>query len=351
MPSSFQTTPSPRHVLINAFWNAKPLIQAFQALGYTVWENATAADIDGLSPDDVLLYLTNLHADIKHPWAALQRKKVINQRHAPVIFWDRDGPSHMGDKAWRLWLMKHLSFIDIYASHTLQDAGHFAEEVIYLPNAAWEEVYNLRDHSLAELRDPGFYRHDVSFFGRIDPKRFPETHYRAQFIALLREKLAALGIDFFVTDQSLSADEQVQLIQTSRINLSCFAGCDVRYQGGYHGEPFSGGLPERCYGIPACGGFVLNDRRAHAHDDFTPDVDWIDFRDLDECVAKIRHFLSHFDHLRSVAEAAHHTVMSRHRYRHRAEKLQRFVRYWRQKKGHEPVAFGFPLNAVNKHSA
>ncbi len=30
----------------------------------------------------------------------------------------------------------------------------------------------------------------------------------------------------------------------------------------------SWGLPERCYGIPACGGFLLSDERGHAANDF-----------------------------------------------------------------------------------
>src|SRR5438045_7710238 len=45
--------------------------------------------------------------------------------------------------------------------------------------------------------------------------------------------------------------------------------------------------PERCFGVPACGGFLLSDVRKHAAESFIPGVEWADFLDLDDCVAKI----------------------------------------------------------------
>lgn len=320
-------------VVFRNCWNMTALAQAFETLGYAVLENPTDAQLAGLEPGGVVACISNAHIDIKRPWHALAVKKRINRLGAPVIFWDRDGPSHMGDKSWRIWLLKHFSFMDAYATHTLQDAGKFAEEVLYLPNAAWVERYNLGDATLASLRDRSAYEYDVSFFGRIDPRRYPETEFRAAFVEKLKPALDALKLRYFFGDQDLPVAAQRELIQKSIVNLSFFAGCDVRYQGGYHGEPFSWGLPERCYGVPACGGFLLSDERVHALDEFVPGDEWVWFADLGDCVEKIRYHVENFDLTRNIAEAAHRRVMKQHCYTHRAAKLLEFTRYWKCKKG------------------
>ncbi len=321
-----------RVVVFRGCWNMAPLVNAFERIGYEVWVDRPDADLARLSPGDVVACITNIHVDIKRPFHFLATKKRINRLGAPMIFWDRDGPSHMGEKAWRLWLLKHVEFMDAYATHTLQDAGKFSDEVIYLPNAVWEERYNLSGKTLESLRNPAGYRYDVSFFGRIDPRKYPETAFRAEFVTKLKPVLDKMGLRYFFGDHDLTLEAQIELIQTSVINLSFFAGCDVRYQGGYHGEPFSWGLPERCYGIPACGGFLLSDQRAHAHDDFTDGTDWVAFSDFDDCVRKIGQYASDFPESRRIAEAAHHRVMTAHRYVDRANKLLRFSLYWKQKK-------------------
>ena len=59
------------------------------------------------------------------------------------------------------------------------------------------------------------------------------------------------------------------------------AACDA-------GAEPSWGLPERCYGVPACGGFLLSDRRRHAAEDFADD-ERAEYDGLDDCVRKIRH--------------------------------------------------------------
>lgn len=329
-----------RVVAFRNCWNMAPLVAGFERLGYEVWENPSDADMQKLQPGELLLCVTNVHIDIKKPWRALAMKSRVNELQAPYVFWDRDGPSHMGEKAWRIWLLKHFAFMDAYATHTLQDAGKFSDEVIYLPNAVWEERYNLAGSSLEALRNPVAYEFDVSFFGRIDPKRYPETEFRAAFVEKLRPVLDSLGISYFFGDHDLQLAEQIRLIQRSKINLSFFAGCDVRYQGGYHGEPFSWGLPERCYGIPACGGFLLSDERAHARDDFVLGSEWVEFGNFDQCVEKIRLHLADFEMTRDVAEAAHRRVMTQHRYLHRAEKLVQFVKYWKQKRRYIKVEIG-----------
>lgn len=329
-----------RVVVFRGCWNMAPLVTAFEKIGYEVWADRPDAELAKLKQGELVACITNIHSDIKQPWRTLQVKKQINRLGAPFIFWDRDGPSHMGEKAWRIWLLKNFEFMDVYATHTLQDAGRFAEEVIYLPNAAWIERYNLAGRSLDMLRDRSTYRYDVSFFGRIDPGKFPETEFRAAFFKKLRPVLDALGLRYYFGGHDVPVAAQIELIQTSVINLSCYAGCDVRYQGGYHGEPFSWGLPERCYGIPACGGFLLSDSRPHARDDFVVGEEWVEFASFDECVAKIRHHVDNFTSTRVIAEAAYRRVMSEHRYVDRAAKLLQSCLYWKQKKRLLPVSAG-----------
>ena len=87
----------------------------------------------------------------------------------------------------------------------------------------------------------------------------------------------------------------------------------------------SWGLPERCYGVPARGGFVLADERQHAADDFDVSREWASYRDFEDCVARIRYFAAHFPETRAIAEAAHARVMREHTYEHRAQRLLRIA--------------------------
>ena len=119
----------------------------------------------------------------------------------------------------------------------------------------------------------------------------------------------------------MSVAEQVALVRSSRINLNFGASCD-------YGAPVASGLPERCYGIPACGGFLLGDKRTHAPDDFTPGENWAEFNDLDDCVAKIDYWLAHFDAARDLAERCHAHVMSNHTYANRAATLHQALLDW-----------------------
>ncbi len=309
--------------------DAPALREAFASLGYPTCFASSAAEEEAAIAGGLLLCISSMYREVKQPLTSLRMRQRINAAGAPLICWNRDGPSHMGAKAWRLWLLRHIDFMDAYATHTLQDAGHFASEVIYLPNAAWDTHYHLDSRTLESLRDISTYRHSVSFFGALDATRYPEMARRTEFFAALASRLDDIGIDHHFTGESLSFAQQRELIQRSRINLNFHAGCDTRYRGGYRGQPSSWGLPERCFGIPACGGFLLSDYRPHAYDAFINGEEWADFSDLDDCIAKIRFHLDHFDETRQIAEAAWRRVQAQHRYVHRAEHLLRFADYWR----------------------
>ena len=321
---------NPRRVVIIDYRRFVPISEAFERLGYRVISSSDDVTDQELECCELALYC--MFISIKRPWHSWRRRRLLNRAGVPVITWNRDGPSHKGEKAWRLWLLRHIEYFDIEATHALQDLQGFAPTVTYLPNAAWDTHYNLGGASLESLRDAGRYQVDVSFFGRINAGKYPEMKKRESFFRELGLRLGALGISYEFRETSMTFEEQRKFIQSSRINLSFHAGCDDNYQGGPRPDrETSWGMPERCFGIPACGGFLLSDHRKHAMDDFSPGKDWIEFSDLDDCVNKIRYYLANFDSSRQVAEAAYHRIMQHHTYVHRAQSLISAASAWREK--------------------
>lgn len=305
--------------------NFTPIVEGMQTCGYTVLENLW-------EPSDVNLqdcdgYLICMYNAIKRPQQLLKLKAQLRRHNIPLITWNRDGPWHKGEKLWRLWLMKNLPLFDIYATHTLQDSAKFAPQVMYLPNAAWTSVYHLANKTLQDLRDAGRYRFDASFYGKLDAVKYGEIRARAEFFSELELRLNKRGFHccFKHVDQ-MPYPDQVDFIQRSRINFNYWAGCD-------DGPEKSWGLPERCYGVPACGGFLLSDAREHARDDFIPGEEWVSFESLDDCTDKVSFYLQHYDTARDIAERAHARVMREHTYVHRAASLIDVARRWRAARG------------------
>ncbi len=260
----------------------------------------------------------------RHLVAGWRLRRMLRRSGTPLFALDRDAPWHKGVRTRRLRVLRALQLVDVYASHSLQDATRFAPEAVYLPNAAWTRHYHLGARTLQELREPSRYRYEVTFIGNVNAQRYREHAGRVEFLDALRARLSAAGVALHVFDgEALAPATQVELIQASRINLNYGAAAD-------HGSVRSWGLPERCYGVPACGGFLLSDRRRHARDDFTPEKEWIAFGTLDECVARIAHFLAHFGESRDIAEAAHRRVLRDHTYRQRAQQLLAHIERWRR---------------------
>lgn len=300
-------------VILNYRKGFPPLKEAFEQIGYQVVENAWAPAPELLAK--VELCVVNLYEAIRNSWSTLGLKHRLKQAGVPLIGLDRDAPWHMGIRWRRLALFRLLRPLDLYASHTLQPTWEFAPAKIYCANAVWVRNFNLHGHTLEQMRDSAFYEYEVSFLGNLDGQRYKEHGERARFFAELRRRLDALGIHHCIRHSSgVSEEEQIRVIQRSRINLSFRSSCD-------HGGKLSWGLPERCYGVPARGGFLLTDERRHAADDFDLTTEWAGFTDLEDCVAKIQHWLAHFDQSRRIAEAAHARVMREHTYAQRARKL------------------------------
>ncbi|MEN3371844.1 glycosyltransferase [Dechloromonas sp. ZS-1] len=303
---------SGKKVIINYRKGFEPLEEGFRNLGYEVIENAWTLPAD---PAQIELVIVNLYEAIRQPWRTWRFRQALKRAGIPLIGLDRDAPWHMGIRKRRIAWFRLLNRLDIYATHTMQPTWEFAPVKIYSPNAVWVRNFNLHGCSLAEMRDPDFYEYDVSFLGNMDGVRYKEHAARQAFFEALRPRLDALGIRHYIKHSSgISEAEQIRVIQRSRINLSFRSSCD-------HGGELSWGLPERCYGVPARGGFLLTDRRRHAADDFDVAREWADYDDMDDCIRQIQHWLAHFDQTRDIAEAAHAKVMACHTYEHRAQNL------------------------------
>lgn len=306
-----------KRVILNFRSGFAGLREGFEALGHEVVENQWAPD-DAVLKDTVMCV-----ADFVDSTRKLRRtlglKRRLSRARVPFLALNRDAPFNRGVHPARIALTAWLKPVDGYASHSMQAAGRFSARTLYCPNAAREAIYQVNREQLAAMRDAAGYRWDVSFLGNMDATRYREHARRAAFLGALESKLGAHGIRTLFRDSAgLTQAEQLEIIRASRINLSTIAACDA-------GREPSWGLPERCYGVPACGGFLLSDRRKHAAEDFR-EGEWADYEGLDDCAAKVRHFIDRPDLARAIAERAQARVARDHGYRNRAARLLDFAR-------------------------
>lgn len=244
-------------------------------------------------------------------------KLAIKVRRAgiPIITWNLDSPWNMGISRWKLELLLKSGVIDIYATNSLQHTGRNKCQNLYLPNAALVSQYNLAGRMIEDLRDPSLHKWDVSFIGNLNSDRYKEHTRRQEFLRELEMRLSLDGLSCnFIDSAGMKTNEQVEIIQRSAINLSCLSAADST------GEK-SWGLPERCYGVPACGGFLIMDDRRHVKDDFVLGKEAVTYKDIDECLSKIRYFIKRHGKRREIAEMAHARVMRDHTYQERAKRL------------------------------
>ena len=301
--------------------NFIPIREGLESGGYTVYENLWNPTDEQLQDCDG--YLLDMYDAMKRPWDTLRLKSRLRQRRIPLIGWNRDAPWNKGARHWRLWWFRKLRVLDIYMAHSLQGAAAFSPAAHYLPNAAWVARYNLAGHTLDELRDSQRYRYDVSFVGTLDAQKYPEFTERAKFFAELERRLTGFGVSTWLRHgKDMPLKDQIELIQRSRITRILCPACD-------DGPEKSWGLPERCYGVPACGGFLLSETREHAARDFDIGKEWADFSDMEDCVGKVRHDLANFPEARAIAERAHARVLREHTYEHRARTMVAAAREWK----------------------
>ena len=301
-----------------------PLLLNIEAVGYKILKEGW--DVSNVDMREVRACFLGFYDYLRYPWRVLKLKLVLKKYNIPLVTWNRDAPHYMNKKEWRLNLFDKVRLLDIYATHTLIDSNRsFADMVVYLPNAADIDNYNIIGDIVSifyRLRDINSYQWDVSFFGGMNGKKYKEDAERADFFAELSKRLIDHGISHrFQESIGMSVEEQIQFIHASRINLNFGARCE-------YGAPIASGLPERCYGIPACGSFLLCDKRTHARDDFELGVNWAEFDGIDDCVQQIEYWLSNFQQARDLAERCYWHVQEKHTYRQRAEKLHTAIEAW-----------------------
>lgn len=313
-----------RDTLLIAHGSLHPALRReLTACGLVLRESRSWRDADRSNPERILGAYTWFYEGLRHPLTVWHMHRWLRRHGIPLFVWNQDAPHYLNRTAWRLDLLDHGRLYDLYTTHTLIDGRRsFASATLYLPNAADTARYHLQGYTLAQLRDPTTYEWDISFFGAMDGNRHKEMRGREEFFTALGDRLRASGIRFLFREAAgLDTAAQVRLIQRSRINLNFGASCD-------YGSSVASGLPERCYGIPAAGGFLLCDKRTHARDDFTPGENWAEFDGLDDCVAQIEYWLANFSAARDLAERCHAHVLAHHTYANRAVTLQNALLDW-----------------------
>ncbi len=299
-------------ILLNYRHKNERLEEALQELEHNVVYNLW--DINDIQSNKVDAVIFEFKQIIKEELKFLNLSFKLRKTGIPRVTWCLDMPN-IGARKWKLSAILKLGLIDIFATHSIQGLSSSRVKILYLPNAAWTSRYNLRNTTLESLRNPDMYETDVSFIGNIDAVKCPEHKKRVEFLQSLGELLKKDNITYnFVDSKNLDFAAQVELIQKSKININYGCAAD-RY------EIKSWGLPERCFGIPACGGFLLSDERVHAKDDFIEGEEIIMFKDINDCMEKIKYHINNSDERRKIAENAYKKILSEHTYTHRAKKL------------------------------
>ncbi len=299
---------------INSRSGMTRLREALESLGHEVvvndwdWQHLVNTGVEGV--------LFEFSTIFNRKWQFIRLAWRLRKAGIPVVTWNVDSPWHMNRSQFKVNLLLGSGLLSGYATHSLQNTARIRKcRVFYLPNAAWVDGYNLGNHSLEQLLQKQDYRYDVSFLGNLNATDYPEHRRRVKFIRALEIFLKEQGLrTLFVDSQGLSIGQQVEIIQESRINLSCVAAADSS-------GVLSWGLSERCYGVPACGGFLLMDQRTHIKDDFDVPSEVAAYTDLPDCKAKIMYYLQHDAERRQILANAHHRVMLQHTYRDRAKLL------------------------------
>lgn len=302
-----------------------PLMFALEKQGCEVLRIAKIDDALEQNLEGCSAFMGNIFDDIKKPRMLLKLKKRLRRLGIPYVFWNRDAPWNCAMRWRRKILLRLIQPVDIYLAHSLQGHRLFNRHAGYFPNAAQERYSAGLD--LEKLRDETQYEYDVSFIGAFGSAKSANNRKRAAFLNELKKQLIAAGpkIRLLWHDthaDAIPADQQMAIIRKSKINLNLGAICDLP------GE-MSWGLPERIFGIPAGGGFLLTEDRKHLQDTFGQEQ--IDsFASVEACSKTTLHYLANFTLLREKAERLHHLVMENHTYESRALTLMKIIGDYRR---------------------
>ena len=299
-----------------------PLLEALIAQGHEVRQVAFGTTLTHLSR--CMGFYGNLFDEIKHWRKLADLKHQLRAHGVPYIFWNRDAPWNTGMRLKNRLAMQWLKPVDIYLAHSMQTHQWFGGEAHDFPNATQAAYYVETD--LQALRDESTYQYDVSFFGSVGNIKDNNARVRQQFLKTLEYLLNAAhpSIRFKVIDTAqrpLSLSNQLALIRSSKINLNYGAMCDLPGNRSW-------GLPERVFGIPAAGGYLLTDDRQSIPETFPAGL-CDTFATPEECAHKIALALANFHMTRTRAEQLHRYVLSNHTYSHRAQTFINLLQSYR----------------------
>ena len=77
----------------------------------------------------------------------------------------------------------------------------------------------------------------------------------------------------------------------------------------------------RCYEVTGLGSVLVTDRGKELAEFFEPDVDFVAFQTVDECIEKINYLLAHPDQLEQIARSGQAKTLSCHTVRHRCRQI------------------------------
>lgn len=312
--------------ILTTYTDRNPLLNGLRQEGVIVKQISLPLSADDLT--GCIGFYGNVFDEIKDWPTLLRTRALLRKAGVPYVFWNRDAPWHVGMKWFNRWALKLIKPVDIYLAHSLQDQAWFGGEAHYFPNAA-QPAY-CQNTDLQALRDEATYQHDVSFFGSIAKGKVCNVKRRTAFLESLQVELHQRmpHIRCSIIDasiQSLTQEEQLHLIRTSKINLNVGAMCDLESKDSW-------GLPERVFGVPAAGGLVITDARHHVTDTF-PENCLPVFDTPQACAVLIEKLLSNWPALRDMAERQHQEVVQNHTYQSRARVLLDWVVKYRLASG------------------
>jgi ADP-heptose:LPS heptosyltransferase/spore maturation protein CgeB len=88
------------------------------------------------------------------------------------------------------------------------------------------------------------------------------------------------------------------------------------------------GLNQRCYDVPAAGGFLLTDQRDALKEQFDPGRNIVAFQDVEDLLEKWSYYSSHPDDYGEVVRQGRRRVVERHTYRHRVREMLSSMTIW-----------------------
>jgi spore maturation protein CgeB len=88
------------------------------------------------------------------------------------------------------------------------------------------------------------------------------------------------------------------------------------------------GLNQRCFDVPAAGGFLLTDHQENLFQYFDPGVDVVTFQSPAELIDKWSFYSAHPAARQAVMQRGRQRILSEHTYQHRVREMLSVARSW-----------------------